>query len=82
MAPAAGVRVVYGLAEGDPGFEARVAELERETSPWTMAGQFSVQHVIRPQDTRDFILRMLEVHFSRATQGVGRHLMQSWPCYL
>ncbi len=82
MAAAAGVKVVHGLSPSDEGFDARVAELERETSPWTMAGQFSVQQVLRPQDTRDWLLRMLEVHQMRATRGVGQHLMKSWPCYL
>lgn len=82
MAPAAGVTVVHGLAAGDPGFVDRMRELERETSPWTMAGQFSVQHVLRPQDTRDWLARMLDVHQHRQGKGVGRHLMQSWPCYL
>jgi len=82
MAPAAGVTVVDGMSPGDPGFEERVAEFARETSPWVMAGQFSVQHVLRPQDTRDHLIRMLEVHQMRASGGVGRHLLQSWPCYL
>lgn len=82
MAPAAGVTVVYGLKDTDTGFEERLTELERETSPWTMAGQFSVQHVIRPQDTRDFLIRMLGVHRMRTTNGIGRHALQNWPCYL
>lgn len=82
MAPAAGVAVVHGLKEGDPGFEQHLAAFERETSPWTMAGHFSVQHVVRPEDTRDFLARMLDVYRQRAAGGVGRHLMQSWPCYL
>lgn len=82
MAPAAGVTVVHGLQPGAEGFEARMAELERETSPWAMAGQFAVQHVIRPQDTREWLIRMLDVHHSRASRGIGRHLMQAWPCYL
>ena len=82
MAAAAGVKVVHGLSSTDEGFDDRVEELERETSPWTMAGQFSVQQVLRPKDTRDWLLRMLEVHQMRASKGVGRHLMHSWPCYL
>jgi acetyl-CoA carboxylase carboxyltransferase component len=82
MAPAAGVAVVHGLKEGDEGFGERLSELERETSAWVMAGHFSIQNVIRPEDTREFLIRMLETHQLRATGGVGRHLMQSWPCYL
>jgi methylmalonyl-CoA decarboxylase subunit alpha len=82
MAPAAGVTVVHGLGPGDAGFDDRVADFERETSPWVMAGQFSVQQVLRPQDTRDYLIRMLEVHQSRASGGIGRHLLQAWPCYV
>ena len=82
MAAAAGVKVVHGLSPQDDGFDERVAELERETSPWTMAGQFAVQQVLRPEDTRDWLLRMLEVHRLRTTGGVGRQLRKSWPCYL
>jgi methylmalonyl-CoA decarboxylase subunit alpha len=82
MAPAAGVTVLHGLSPGDPGYEEHVAELERETSPWAMASQFSVQQVLPPHETRDWLIRMLEVHQSRASRGVGRHLLQTWPCYL
>jgi methylmalonyl-CoA decarboxylase subunit alpha len=76
------VSVVHGLGPGDAGFDDRVADFERETSPWVMAGQFSVQQVLRPQDTRDYLIRMLEVHQSRASGGIGRHLLQAWPCYV
>lgn len=80
MAPAAGVTVVHGLREGDAGFDDRVAELERETSPWTMAAQFSVQHVIRPQDTRDVLARLLDAHCGEGF--VGQHRLRDWPSAL
>ncbi len=41
--------------------------------------KFAVQSVIRPQETRDYLIRMLEVHQLRLTKGVGRHLMCAWP---
>ena len=72
----------FYFTPGDLGFEQRLAEVERETSPWVMAGQFAVQHVLRPAETRDWLIRMLQVHQARASGGVGRHLLQSWPCYL
>lgn len=82
MAPAAGVTVVHGLQPGDPGFAERVAELEHETSPWTMAQHFSVQHVIRPEDTRRFLIRALEVHRPRPGQPPGKQALRNWPVYL
>ncbi|WP_423460097.1 acyl-CoA carboxylase subunit beta [Ottowia sp. VDI28] len=82
MAPAAAVTVVHGIGPGDAGFEEKIEAFERETSPWAMAGQFSVQEVLRPGDTRDYLIRMLEVHQLRATGGVGQRLLRAWPCYL
>jgi len=35
--------------------------------------------VIRPEQTRDYLIRMLDVHRLRMTGGVGQHLMRSWP---
>jgi hypothetical protein len=35
--------------------------------------------VIRPDETRDYLIRMLQVHRLRATRGVGQHLMRNWP---
>jgi methylmalonyl-CoA decarboxylase subunit alpha len=82
MAPAAGVTVVHGMSPGDAGYAERVAAFERETSPWVMAGQFAVQQVVHPQETRDWLIRMLQVHQARGNGGIGKHLLQSWPCYL
>ncbi|MBH1965144.1 MAG: methylmalonyl-CoA carboxyltransferase [Comamonadaceae bacterium] len=82
MAPAAGVTVVYGIGPGDEGFDEKMEAFERETSPWAMGGQFSVQEVVRPSETRDYLIRMLEVHQLRATGGVGQRLLRAWPCYL
>ena len=46
---------------------------------WDIADNYSVQHVIRPQETRAYLLRMLEVHRLRLTGSVGRHPMRTWP---
>jgi methylmalonyl-CoA decarboxylase subunit alpha len=35
--------------------------------------------VIDPRDTRDYLKRMLEIHRPRLTNGVGEHLMRTWP---
>ena len=38
-----------------------------------------VQSVILPHETRDYLIRTLEVHRLRLTHGVGKHLMHTWP---
>jgi hypothetical protein len=46
---------------------------------WGLAEVYAAQAVIRPEETRDYLNRMLEVYRLRATKGVGQHLMRSWP---
>jgi hypothetical protein len=38
-----------------------------------------VQDVIAPHHTRDHLIRMLDVHQLRRSNGVGKHLMAAWP---
>ena len=73
------VKVVHGLDPGDAGFDEALAEMDRASEVWDAASIFSVQSVIRPQETRDYLVRMLEVHQLRLTRGVGQHLMRAWP---
>jgi hypothetical protein len=35
--------------------------------------------VILPAETRDYLIRMLDVYKLRMTKGVGQHLMRMWP---
>ncbi len=73
------VKVVYGLEPGQPGFDEALKEMDRDSNVWDIASVYAVQSVIRPQETRDYLSRMLEVHRSRLTRGVGQHLMCAWP---
>ena len=81
MDPHTGVNVVFGLKhEDDPElFKQRVAELQRDAAPWELAAMYEAQDVIKPQETRQHLINMLEVHRLRLTNGVGEHLMRTWP---
>jgi acetyl-CoA carboxylase carboxyltransferase component len=79
MDPAFAVKIVHGLDAGAPGFDAALAEMDRASSVWDFAQVYAAQSVIRPQETRDYLIRMLELHRLRLTNGVGRHLMRAWP---
>lgn len=82
MAPGAAVTVVHGLQPGEPGYAQHLAELERETSAWAMAARLAVQHVIQPEQTRSFLIRMLEVHHDRQRGRLGAHALGNWPCFV
>lgn len=73
------VKIVHGLDRGDPGFEEAAQAMNRDNEVWEMAAVHAVQSVIRPEETRDYLKRMLEVHRLEISNGVGEHLMRAWP---
>ena len=81
MDPAVSVNVLYGVRyQDDPErFEKLKAEVERDTSAWGLAELYEAQTVIDPRDTRDYLIRTLEVHRLRLKNGVGEHLLRNWP---
>ncbi len=79
MDPVFAVKVVHGIDPGAEGFDDALAEMNRESSVWDFASVFAAQSVIRPQQTRDYLIRMLEIHRLRLTNGIGQHLMRAWP---
>ena len=79
MDPHFAVRVVEGLEPGDDGYQEALDAMSHDSEVWDMASVYAVQSVIRPQDTRDHLIRTLDIHRSRLTGGVGRHLMANWP---
>lgn len=79
MTPSFAVNIVHGLNPGDPGFDEKLAEMERDNSVYDIASIYAVQNVILPHQTRDYLIRTLKVHRLRLTNGVGKHLMQTWP---
>jgi acetyl-CoA carboxylase carboxyltransferase component len=81
MDPAVSVNVLYGVKyQDDPErFEKLKAEVERDTSAWGLAELYEAQTVIDPRDTRDYLIRTLDVHRSRMKKGVGEHHLRNWP---
>jgi acetyl-CoA carboxylase carboxyltransferase component len=73
------VKIVHGLEPGQPGYDEALARMNRDSEVWDMASVYAVQSVIRPEETRDYLIRMLDVHRLRLTNGVGQHLMRAWP---
>jgi hypothetical protein len=71
--------VVFGLKPGDPGFDDAHANMQRDSSVYDIASIYAVQDVIAPHHTRDYLIRMLDVHRLRRSNGVGKHLMAAWP---
>ena len=85
MDPAYAVNVVHGkpgerLEDTDPEFfKQKFAEFQLESSVYDIAASYGVQHVIKPEDTRGWLIRMLQVHRNRLSGGLGQHLLSNWP---
>lgn len=81
MDPAVSVNVLHGVKHADDParFAELKAEIERDTSAWGLAELYEAQNVIDPRDTRDYLIRALQVHRLRMRGGIGEHLLRNWP---
>jgi acetyl-CoA carboxylase carboxyltransferase component len=80
MDPQYAARVVTWGRDEDPVQKEKImAQMQRDNTVWGLAGIGAVQAVIRPEETRTYLARMLEIHELRITKGVGQHLMRGWP---
>lgn len=81
MEPEFAVRIVHNVTrDSDPErFEELFAEMTKGTSAYDMAAPYSAHCVIEPWETREYLLRTLELHRSRMAGGIGAHRMAAWP---
>lgn len=79
MDPNFATSIVHGVDSGEEGFEEALANIQKDSAIWDMATIFSIQNIIKPQETREYLIRMLEVYRLRKNGGIGEHLMRTWP---
>ena len=79
MSPEFATKIVHGVGVGEPGYEEKLKLIEKGADVWGLAEVYAAQAVIRPDETRDYLIRMLEVYRLRMSKGVGQHLMRNWP---
>lgn len=81
MDPRHAVTIVHGVTQQDDPerYRALLAEMAKDTSAFDAAAGNAVHAVIDPVDTRSTLIRLLDVHWLRLSNGVGKHLMRTWP---
>jgi acetyl-CoA carboxylase carboxyltransferase component len=79
MDPVFATNIVHNLSAGDEGFEDALAHIQKDLEVWDMARIFSAHDIIKPEETRDFVIRMLDIQRLRRSGGVSEHLMRTWP---
>ena len=82
--PAVAVSVVHNrrAQDGDAEYESLMRDMVVSNSPFELAGMFAAHSVIRPAETRDWLIRMLDVFQQRTRGGVGEHRLATWPTSL
>ena len=81
MSPEPGINVLFNLKKEDnpEKFKELMKMMNKNSEPWVGAGIFGLQDIIDPRETRNFLIKMLEIHCNRPIGHVGRHLMHNWP---
>jgi acetyl-CoA carboxylase carboxyltransferase component len=79
MSPEFATTIVHGVKPGEADFGEKLALIRQDSNVWGMASVFAAQSVIRPEETREYLIRMFDVYKLRLSRGVGQHLMRSWP---
>jgi acetyl-CoA carboxylase carboxyltransferase component len=82
--PAIAANVVYG---GKPSasdkksdeWQALMDQLVDDASPYGAAGKHFIHDVIDPKDTRNYIVRALEISYNARAKGISQHKLANWP---
>ena len=82
--PEIGANVVFaGKLQNSPDLVAQrdklVQQLIEDSAPYPAAGMHYIHDVIDPKETRNYIIRTLEICQDRRTGGVSQHRLANWP---
>jgi acetyl-CoA carboxylase carboxyltransferase component len=50
-----------------------------DASPYGAAGRHYIHDVIDPRQTRNYILRALEISYNARRKGISDHKLANWP---
>jgi acetyl-CoA carboxylase carboxyltransferase component len=79
MDPVFATNIVHNKSPGEDGFDEALANIQQDLEIWDMARIFSAHDVIKPQETRSRLIRLLDLHQRRRSGGIGEHNMRTWP---
>jgi acetyl-CoA carboxylase carboxyltransferase component len=84
VAPEIAANVVFaGKMENSPELATQkddfVKQMIRDSAPYSAAGMHYIHDVIDPRETRDYIIRGLDIARDRRRGGIGQHLLANWP---
>ena len=84
VAPEIAANVVFaGKLQNSPELivqkEQFVKQMIKDSAPYPAAGMHYIHDVIDPKDTRNYVIRALQICHDRRTGGVSQHQLANWP---
>jgi acetyl-CoA carboxylase carboxyltransferase component len=73
-----GAEVVFGNLPAEER-KTLVEKLRADTTAYAAAKGYGVQDVIHPLDTRNYLIKVLEIIRASKDRGIGKHLLANWP---
>jgi acetyl-CoA carboxylase carboxyltransferase component len=70
--------IVYGKYSEEERKKFR-EKMVRDTGPYPLAQGYYVFDIIEPSETRNYIIKMLEIIYNSENKGMSRHLLANWP---
>ncbi len=82
--PAVAVSVVHNARPGQEGsdYAAQIEQMKLDSTPYDLTAIFAAHAVIRPNDTRAWLTRMLSTLARRPDHGISKHKLANWPTSL
>jgi acetyl-CoA carboxylase carboxyltransferase component len=82
--PAIAANVVYGGKTSAPDRDSEewnqlLQQMVDDASPYGAAGKHYIHDVIDPRETRDYLIKALEICQNSRTKGIGQHKLANWP---
>jgi acetyl-CoA carboxylase carboxyltransferase component len=82
--PAIAANVVYGgktstLDRDSEEWKQLLQQMVDDASPYEAAGRHYIHDVIDPRETRDYLIKALEICHNSRTKGIGQHKLANWP---
>ena len=78
MDPSIGADIVFGSLPAAER-EKLVEKMMADSSPYPAARMYGIQDVIHPAETRDYLIKVLNIVRQSRNRGMGQHLLAGWP---
>ena len=56
-----------------------IEKMVRDGDPYPLAEEYYIQDIIDPRETRNYLIRVINMNRNSKTGGMGEHRLANWP---